>query len=151
MIARALGGMQIANDRIVVVERELSDQERAPFVIYRDPALLADSHAKIYKEWVALTGEQVIVGVGVLFEMGDNESVVVLSAYVSPDYRRVGLGRLMLRFGTDQAIRYRKRTILAKTTDNNAAALRILEDEDFEKQADVLPGYAFFKKELKWV
>lgn len=151
MIARALGGMQIANEKISVIEVAADWEHDAEFVRSWTPIYADIGEPSPYKRWAALSDSQSAVAIAELAELPDTKDTVLLWAFVGAEYRRVGLGRLMLRFGTDMAIRYRKRTIFAECRPDNAAAIKILEDEEFEKQPERNPGFVLFKKELKWV
>ncbi len=152
MKERELGSMQIANERIRVVEKS-SDVDKDPQTQFSQgwPPLLDDYlGATVLTEWWAMTEEQKLIGWATLFVTPGIEESVALWACVAEDRRRSGLGKLMIRMGTDQAIRYRKRTIWAEVLATNAAALSILDDEEFEKQPEAHPGFVVLRKELKW-
>lgn len=152
--------MQIANERIVINEivpnnepSSNNDQIWCPFTFSSAPFLFEECPpgTEITARWhAALNGTRTIAWGAIIPSINIPEGVV-LSAIVVNDYRRLGLGRFMIRLATDQAIRYRKRTIMAEVENTNEGALKILDEEDFEKQPEQHPGYTLLKKELKWI
>jgi ribosomal protein S18 acetylase RimI-like enzyme len=158
MKERELGSMQIAGVTIRVVETTLGpetlSQPRVRFMLMAPsiPLLWVELNGTlICSEWYARIGEKDVAWAVLLENVKDRtgEGVAIYAA-VDDANRRLGLGRFMIRLGTDQAIRYRKRTILAEAENTNEAALKIMDEEEFEVQPEQHPGFTLLKKELKW-
>lgn len=144
MKGRELGSMYIENDVIQILEtdpKETEDERKAFFMIVAPAIKYYAYDARIVTEWWALVDE-LPVGYACLTERGKEE--VQFFVVVTDERRGVGLGKLMIRFATDQAIRHRKRMIVAIVKNDNRA-YSVLEDEGFEP---VEPG--LLRKELKW-
>ncbi len=151
---RELGNMQIAGEKIRILETQDPEdqwgaawQNNTKIPFFRQiqwPGFLV-------ARWQAFNSAGYAIAEAFLFDCGQGTEVVGFTAEVVEASRNIGLGRFMIRLATDQAIRYRKRTILTEVENSNAAALHILDIEDFEKQPDVHPGFTFLKKELKWI
>jgi GNAT superfamily N-acetyltransferase len=129
MMARPLGSMFVAGERIRIEE-----------ALEFEPTLLS--------KWLALLDDGTEVGYAYLTRHETED--VSLWANVNEDYRGIGLGKLLIRLATDQAIYYRRRRITTIVAESNATAIHILETEDFDKTGDAPEGFVFFKKELKW-
>lgn len=167
MSERELGSMQIANERIVITEVPISQESivvdgvvKSVAIERRSPFMDKDAYTPflheqrggiIQAEWYAETMEGKVVAWAMIVHGLDGPDTVILFACVTTPYRRLGLGKFMIRLGTDQAIRYRKRTILAEVANTNTVALAIAEDEEFEKQPEAHPGFTLLRKELKWL
>lgn len=136
MIGRELGLMQYENTQIRVVEARLKDEEIRKFV----PKEKDSNGTEI--QWFAYVDLNLVAWA----EMADyGHDSVWLEVMVLPQYRGVGLGKLMIRIATDLAIRYRKRAISVDMT-SDPAVTAILEAEEFEEKKDV----NHWRKELKW-
>lgn len=150
--------MQIANDRIWIMEEDLSmngpqKEEFLARVRIETPKPFGPI-GLVVAMWWAFTDENKIVAFGhLMHDCPDPQDIetVLLIAHVLESHRHLGLGRFMIRLATDQAIRYRKRAIMAEVENTNEGALKILDEEDFEKQPEQHPGYTLLKKELKWI
>lgn len=156
MKERELGTMQIAGKKTVIVETQITEDSphgRRSLFRFNPLAPLMNEMAGslISTEWYARSEEGKDVAWGVLIESLKEKDGVVFYASVALDYRRIGLGRFMIRLGTDQAIHYRKRSILVEVESTNEIALKILDEEEFEKQPEQHPGYTLLRKELKWI
>ena len=141
---REIGSMQIENERVVFVETNPATMGEAREQFFQSIGLgTTGLLSQIVTEWWAKIGEESI-GYACLTEYANEE--VKLLALVIPKYRGTGVGKLMIRLATDQAIRYRKRAIRVNRGDTNEVGLRILEDDEYERPVneDVL------RKELKW-
>lgn len=152
MKERELGNMQIAGERIVVFENNVAPGSLVAYSRNTAPLYqsLALSRCLVVTEWTAILSEESGAASAILIETADDKDAVVFDVFVAESHRRLGLGRFMIRLATDQAIRYRKRTILAEVENTNAGALKILDEEDFEIQPEQHPGYTLLKKSLDW-
>ncbi len=156
MKERELGHMQIAGEKIRVVEKDADpdDPVLLEYVRLQERQVFSSSHVHELHysvcDWWAYIDEKTIIASGSLLEMGDDAETVGAIVYVATQYRRLGIGRFMASLVTDQAIYYRKRTILAEVENTNEAALKILDEEEFEVQPEQHPGFTLLKKELKW-
>lgn len=151
MIDRILGHMQIANETIQVVETKLPDEALKPFFDRLDlPGKQAYQAPKATDiTWYALTLDETVIAYGLLAR--DEETRCgTFTFIVIPPYRDVGLGKFMVRFGTDQAIRYRLKEIVVTLPQDlriiRPRAVRMLEAEDF----DLVDGQGIMRKVLKW-
>jgi ribosomal protein S18 acetylase RimI-like enzyme len=144
--------MQVAGERIVVVETDPTVTWPAKDEFFKtlrsESPVPAGAAGTVVANWFACT-ETAVVAFGHLIEQ--DVETVWLWVHVLKSHRRLGLGRLMIRLGTDQAIRYRKRTILAQVENTNEPALKILDEEEFEVQPEQHPGFTLMKKTLNWV
>lgn len=152
---RELASMQIAGEKLRVMEKEFDISETSEFLdtVNPDEGVMPTRGVNVvgkWLEWAAFTGESEMASWAALFPMVGSDSVILWAA-VKPKFRGIGLGKLMIRLATDQAIRYRKRMIIVEVKNDNAPALQILDAEDFEKQPEVRAGFTLLKKELKWV
>jgi hypothetical protein len=85
-----------------------------------------------------------------LVKVEENDDVASLYFGVLKSHRLQGIGRLMAKVGTDQAIRHRIRKIrLNLNAKVNVGATKILDSEDFQYDPD-MPGVVTFTKELRW-
>lgn len=148
-----LGHMQIANDKIQIAEVEFDEGVVQKW--YRDQYGSLDGYTgrpADQIEWFAFIVDNekkgTIVSYAALVPINDRD--VRFRWVVTKEYRGLGLGRLMARFATDEAIRYRKRAIVISLEKSNAIAQRILEDEEFEIVAGEHSGTIEMRKELKW-
>lgn len=140
MIDRELGHMQIANETVRIVERA---PESTDFFGLHHEARLTDI------TWCALLLEEhpQIIAYAVLERLP--QDVAMLRWLVAPKHRNLGIGKLMARFATDLAIRYRQLEIQVVVAESNERAINILEAEDFERGTDEA-GKLVMKKTLKW-
>lgn len=154
---RILGHIQIVNDTIRVAEAKLPDEIIQDYFKTLDhagrrcerPIQATDITWFAYAPDPEDSGKlEKMIGYGVLTRIAPEE--VALRWVISPEYRGLGLGKLMARFGTDQAIRYRQRTITAAIDHKNEIALGILDQEDFESSSQPGQEIVRLKKELKW-
>ena len=157
MTERLLGHMQIANDKIQIAEVEFSEDVIRKW--YRDAHGSLDGYEPKPQneiEWFAFLTHKgnetlphaTIVSYAALTPIENNE--VRFRWIVSREYRGWGLGKLMARFATDQAIRNRKRAIVIDVEKSNEIALKILEDEEFEVVPHQESGIVGMRKELRW-
>lgn len=154
---KILGNMQVANEQIRIVETKVPEDVLIKFLARADPSRDIEPPNVIDITWFAFaplenqpiedeTKYERIVGYASLERSGKDD--VVLRWVVDLDYRSMGVGKLLARFATDQAIHYRMRTISAFT--NNEVAIRILEAEMFEPVPPEINGRIHMKKVLKW-
>lgn len=149
MNEREIGHMQIANERIRVIEPTKGSLSPAwPF--------LPESYREFMENaifWQALTedGNSIAIA-GFLQDQPTNEHVLFW-VEVDSTWRGNGLGALMIRLATDQAIHYRKRSIVTKVPAVNLQAIHLLEDQEFEKLRGIedTVDLVVLRKSLKWV
>ena len=82
--------------------------------------------------------EDQIVGYIVLWDYG--ESLHIANITVHPQYRRVGLGRFMIRFAKEKARELGIKTITLEVRESNEPARRLYESEGFVA-IGVIKGY----------
>ena len=169
---RELGYMTIANDRIFVIERKI-----APAVVQEWINRLDGAALKTFRhipeetdlQWCALApadpdskydgfeynrGPYRMVAYASLRQVASEEVRFVWA--VVEEFRGLGLGKLMARFATDMAIRYRNRKISAVVDYGHATAINILEMEDFDISTPIddhesMSGKVVkLVKELRW-
>lgn len=126
---RVIGTMQIANEHIVVIEK--LDQEHEAEIVWTAYAEDDPENPKYTKD----------VGAGIIIRVATQEGMVWVT--VKPEYCRNGIGRFMGQIATDMGIRYRFLKLTCAVTPNNAAGLKLLEEEEFEKdpQQSILDGF----------
>ena len=156
---RELAKMQVANDIFLIIEKKLDDEDavqnefRQQYLLRQEsfpPQVWGGRYVEI--AWWAMENETNIVGFGSLSGATLTPSDTVwLWAYVTEPRRGLGLGKLLMRLGTDLAIRYRKREILTAVPSMSAPALHILDIEDFEIDKARSGEFSVLRKELKWV
>lgn len=149
MNEREIGYMQIANERIRVVEPTKGSLNPAwPF--------LPESYREFMENaifWEALTDDSNDIASAGLLQDAPTDAHVLFWVEVDSKWRGNGLGTLMIRLATDQAIHYRKRSIVTKVPKVNLQAIHLLEDQEFEKLREVVEtvDLVVLRKELKWV
>lgn len=144
-----IGHMQIANERIRVIEPTKGSLNPAwPFLpeIYR-------SFTENWILWQALTADGKSVASAGLLQSEPTDDHVLFWAEVDEKWRGNGLGGLMIRLATDQAIHYRKRSVETMVPVAHKTAIHLLEDQEFEKQLEIESPVpcVVLRKELKWV
>jgi ribosomal protein S18 acetylase RimI-like enzyme len=149
MIGRELGSMMIEDRVIQVIETEATKtvDNRADFLATVAGAdFSAFIGSVIVTEWWALVGaeKQPIAYASLVAADADSPEVSLL-VIVHPDFRGRGVGKFMTRFATDQAIRFRKRSIVCKV-EPSSPIVRTLMDEEFDPD----PSRRAFRKVLKW-
>lgn len=148
MNEREIGHIQIANERIRVIEpTKGSINPEWPF--------LPESYREFMENaifWQALTEDGSSIAVAGFLQDTPTNAHVLFWAEVDPKWRGNGLGALMIRLATDQAIHYRKRSIVTKVPAVNLQAIHLLEDQEFEKMREVVEtaDLMVLRKELKW-
>lgn len=155
MKERELGTMQIANERIRIIEKPLDVDDPIQqeyirlFEAETSTQGVTYDRESIIADWWAYSNDKQIVACANIQNQGEVDTVTFW-VYVAKLYRCLGIGKMMLSLVTDQAIRYRKKTILIEVKNDNAAALHMLDVEDFEIQPEQHPGFTLLRKELKW-
>lgn len=150
---RVMGGMQLANEMIQVVDGFMQESEVADFIVSLGENVFDMNLESTDIRWYAMAPDEelvkhVIVGYAVLKRTENDEADFRWA--IAPKYRGVGLGLLMARMATDQAIRYRLRAINASIESGRDRAIELLESEEFEFVPPKEAGTVIMRKELKW-
>ena len=148
MSERPLATMRIENDTISIVETQLQTGDRKAFIEGTCGETII-GETELITEWVARTEDKKMVGLGFMSSSG-NETCLT-GVLLAPEWRGLGVGRVMTRLMTDLAIRYRQRVIEVLVDQNDAATAALLDEEDFDVVPEsVIPGVKRFRKELQW-